>query len=76
MHLKHGGIYLFTCASDGRPEHGTSRTDGWASPFTNDYYMNLNEVIVKTNLPLDKMFSKYEINTNHNSCDLYFWGIK
>jgi hypothetical protein len=76
MHLKHGGIYLFTCASDGRAEHGTSRTDGWASPFTNDYYMNLNEGVVKNNLPLDKMFSEYEINTNHNSCDLYFWGIK
>lgn len=76
MHLKQGGIYLFTCASDGRPEHGTSRTDGWASPFTNDYYMNLNENIVKSNIPLDKMFSKYELNTNHNSCDLYFFGIK
>jgi hypothetical protein len=76
MHLKQGGIYLFTCASDGRAEHGTSRTDGWASPFTNDYYMNLNESIVKTNLPLDKMFSKYELNTNHNTCDLYFFGIK
>jgi hypothetical protein len=76
MHLKQGGIYLFTCASDGRSEHGTSRTDGWASPFTNDYYMNLNENIVKSNLALDKMFSKYELNTNNNSCDLYFFGIK
>jgi hypothetical protein len=76
MHLKRGGIYLFTCASEGRPEHGTSRTDGWASPFTNDYYMNLNESIVRSSLPLDRMFSEYELNTNRNSCDLYFWGIK
>ena len=66
MHLKRGGLYLFTCALDGRPEHGTTRTDSWSSPFTNDYYMNLNPDIVKTNLPLDKMFSQYEFNVNYN----------
>ena len=76
IHLKVGGLYLFTCASDGRPEHGTWRTDGWASPFTNDYYMNLNEDIVRKNLPLEKMFVDFEFNTNNQSHDLYFWGIK
>jgi hypothetical protein len=76
MHLKQGGIYLFTCAADGRPEHGTSRADGWTSPFTNDYYMNLNESLVRDNLPLEKMFIEFEFKTNHNPCDLYFYGIK
>jgi len=76
MHLKKGGLYLFTCACDGRAEHGTSRTDGWASPFTNDYYMNLNKDIVKKNLPIEKMFSVFQFETNNQSHDLYFWGIK
>lgn len=76
MHLKRGGLYLFTCACDGRAEHGTYRTDGWASPFTNDYYMNLNEDIVRKNLPIEKMFSQFEFTTNNQSHDLYFWGIK
>ncbi len=76
VHLKSGGLYLFTCASDGRHEHGTSRTDGWASPFTNDYYMNLNEDMVMKNLPIGKMFSDFEFKTNNSSFDLYFWGIK
>lgn len=76
IHLKIGGLYLFTCAADGRPEHGTSRTDGWSSPFTNDYYMNLNEELVRKNLPITKMFSDFEFKVNNNPCDLYFWGIK
>jgi hypothetical protein len=76
MHLKSCGLYMFTCAADGRPEHGTSRTDGWSSPFTNDYYMNLNESLVRNNLPLDKMFTEFEFKTNTNPCDLYFYGIK
>ena len=34
--LKPGGAFIFTCASTGRPEHGTRRSDGtWAAnkPF-------------------------------------------
>lgn len=76
IYLKVGGLYLFTCAADGRPEHGTSRTDCWSSPFTNDYYMNLNEELVRKNLPITKMFSDFEFKVNNNPCDLYFWGIK
>lgn len=43
--LKRDGLFLFTCATTGRKEHGTLRSDGgWASPLTsredswNDYY--------------------------------------
>ena len=44
---KPGGIFLFSCATTGRQEHGTRRTTPQDSPFTslieNDYYMNLTE---------------------------------
>ncbi len=42
--LKPGGMMLFTCATEGRPEHGTRRTSPSDSPFTSnqegwsDYY--------------------------------------
>lgn len=75
-YLKVGGLYLFTCASDGRAEHGTSRSADRASPFTNEYYMNLNENLVRKHLPIEKMFSIFEFDTNNQSHDLYFWGIK
>jgi hypothetical protein len=76
MHLKSGGLYLFTCASDGRPEHGTARTTSGDSPCTNDYYMNLNVELVVKQIPIRKMFSKFEFSTRSNPCDLYFYGIK
>ena len=44
--LKSGGLFIFTCATTGRPEHGTKRTSPSDSPFTSkaedceDYYMN------------------------------------
>jgi len=76
MHLKQGGLYLFTCAADGRQEHGTTRTTINDSPCTNDYYMNLNVNLVVKELPIRKMFSKFEFSTNNNPCDLYFYGIK
>ena len=41
-----------------------------------EYGMNLNEDIVRKNLPLEKMFVDFEFNTNNQSNDLYFWGIK
>ena len=76
FHLKPGGMYLFTCAADGRPEHGTARSDGHASPHTQEYYMNLNEQLVRDRLPLQKMFSEFEFITNKNPNDLYFYGFK
>lgn len=70
---------VFTCASDGRPEHGTTRTTPENSPFTVknwDYYRNLNEKDFRENFDIDSMFSEYEFSYNPSSCDLYFWGIK
>lgn len=71
-----GGMFLFTCATTGRPEHGTTRTSPFDSPFTNDYYKNLAEDDIKEFLDLDRYFSDYSFSVNSDSHDLYFWGIK
>jgi SAM-dependent methyltransferase len=39
--LKPGGLLFFTCATTGRPEHGTKRTTPGDAPFCGDYYQNL-----------------------------------
>ena len=76
---KDGGLVLFTCATDGRPEHGTTRTTPADSPLTVgigwDYYRNLNEKDFTDQIEFDSYFSEYgfEVETNHH--DLFFWGI-
>lgn len=81
--LKPGGLFLFTCASTGRPEHGTRRTspgDSYGTignlPDMVDYYKNLTEVDLNDILPLSKLFSSWNTYYNSNSKDLYFLGIK
>lgn len=78
--LKSNGLFLFTCATIGRPEHGTRRTSPNDSPFTsqieNDYYMNLEEKDIREKIDIDLFFSNYEFKTNKEPYDLYFWGIK
>ena len=74
--VKDDGLIVFTCATDGRPEHGTTATSPQDSPLTNDYYKNLNEQHFRTWFNLDKMFKEYQFGTNANPNDLYFWGIK
>jgi SAM-dependent methyltransferase len=83
--LKPGGLFVFTCASTGRGEHGTRRTtpncsfttqltdddDNWA-----DYYKNLTEEDVMEAIPCDEIFSNYAFYYNKRSHDLYFYGIK
>ena len=39
--LKDGGTMIITAAGFGRAEHGTTRSESWASPGTNDYYKNV-----------------------------------
>jgi SAM-dependent methyltransferase len=79
--LKVGGMFVFTCATDGRAEHGTRRTSPQCSPFTsnleNDYYMNLNESLIREKIDIEKHFSVFEFQTNTlGMCDLYFIGFK
>jgi hypothetical protein len=78
MHRMASKFVIFTCASDGRPEHGTKRTTPDDSPLTLDwsYYRNLNERDFTSNLDLSKMFKEWTFIYNKHSHDLYFWGIK
>jgi hypothetical protein len=66
-----------SCATTGRPEHGTKRTSPQDAPLIEwDYYKNLTEEDFREAFDLDKMFSKYEFSTNSQPYDLYFYGIK
>jgi len=74
--LRPGGLFIFTCATDGRHEHGTRRTSPEDSPATQDYYMNINESHVRAALDIENEFSEFEFEVNNNTYDLYFYGIK
>ncbi len=74
------GLLLFTCATTGRAEHGTTRSGtAWASPFShvefNEYYKNLTVEDIRSALDLT-LFKDYEFEINTDSHDLYFYGIK
>lgn len=78
MHRLARSYVIFTCASKGRPEHGTRRCSPGSSPLTaqHDYYRNLNEQDFRDAFDLDAMFAEYEFAYNPISQDLYFYGIK
>jgi hypothetical protein len=72
------GLVVFTCATEGRAEHGTTRTDPGSSPLTAhrwEYYRNLTADDFRDALDLDALFSDYRFSTNDSSHDLYFWGL-
>lgn len=79
--LKPGGLFVFTCATTGRAEHGTLRTSPSESmtsvyhdvPEWANYYKNLTEDDFAF---LDEHFQDFCFYTNTKSFDLYFWGIK
>lgn len=80
---KPNGLFTFTCASTGRAEHGTRRTDGsWASPLLaayddwSDYYKNLTEEDIKEIIDIEDTFTSFYFEYNPSAHDLYFWGIK
>jgi hypothetical protein len=77
------GLFTFTCASEGRPEHGTNRSkpqDAPLLPFLDedwgDYYKNLNESDIREIFNPEEIFSEYYFEYNPDAKDLYFWGIK
>ena len=81
--LKSDGLFVFTCASTGRPEHGTRKSRGIDSYGTianiedmQDYYKNLTIKDIKEVLDLDSIFSSWDSYYNLESKDLYFVGIK
>ena len=81
--LKPGGLFVFTCASTNRPEHGTRRTTphdsygtiGNIDNFPN-YYKNLTVEDINNVINLKDSFSVYQSYYNPLSCDLYFVGFK
>lgn len=78
--LKMGGVFVFTCASRGRAEHGTRRTNPTVSPGTFavgiDYYKNLTEGDFRAAFHFEDLFSGHYFFYNRNSRDLYFCGVK
>ena len=81
--LKPDGLFVFTCASTGRYEHGTRRTsphDSYGTignlPDMSDYYKNLTEIDLNDVLSLNVLFSVWDTYYNNESKDLYFVGIK
>lgn len=80
--LKPGGMFLFTCATTGRPEHGTRRTTPHDAPLLqsfeewSDYYKNLTEEDIREAIDVENVFSCYEFSIGMETQDLYFFGIK
>lgn len=76
---RRGGLVVFTCATTGRPEHGTERTTPQDSPLTIakgwSYYENLTEEHFSS-IDLGELFLDHRFSVNTISCDLYFEGIK
>lgn len=85
--LKPGGLFVFTCAAPGRPEHGTRRCGEECAPLLiqiseewADYYKNLTEDDFKKISNFKEIFPDgyFELNNLFVEipADLYFYGIK
>jgi len=71
--VRKDGLIIFSCATIGRPEHGTTRTSPADAPFTNDYYRNLREEDFEQ---FKSSFNSYRFSRCLSPKDLYFWGLK
>lgn len=78
--LKPNGLCVISCATLGRKEHGTKRTNASASLTAlndaDDYYHNLRKKDFIDTFSLDEVFSSYHFFLNIYSRDLYFFGFK
>jgi SAM-dependent methyltransferase len=89
--LKSGGLFLFTCATTGRPVHGIQSLEeeskkkfpNWKTmpnvireDWDNEYYKNLTELDIRDCINIESNFKSFEFEVELNHCDLYFWGIK
>jgi len=75
---KSGGLIIMTCATEGRPEHGTLRSEPDSSPLTVkkgwSYYKNLTEQDFTNTFNLNDWFNNFQFSVNNQSYDLYFVG--
>jgi SAM-dependent methyltransferase len=81
--LRPGGMLLMTCATTGRPEHGTRRTTPNDAPLLSevddewaDYYRNLDEQDVRAEIDVPGLFQFAEFSIGKETCDLYFVALK
>lgn len=78
--VKPGGMVLMTCATRGRPEHGTTRTSPADSPLTIgigwDYYRNLTAGDFAQAFDLRQHFSRHFATHYYQGCDLFFVGFR
>lgn len=80
--LKKGGLFLFTCASTGRPEHGTINSSIVDAPFLvnkgdwGNYYKNLTEEDIRKIDGFNLIFPDGIFVYSAENKDLYFYGIK
>ncbi len=81
--LRPGGLLLITCATTGRPEHGTQRTSPQDAPLLAErgdewgaYYRNLTEDDFRTAINISDCFQLAEFSIGEPTHDLYFIGIK
>ena len=81
--LKPGGLFLFTCAATGRPEHGTRRTSQCDAPLLvgvsdewSDYYKNLEKEDFQKISSFNEIFVDGCFERGYQPDDLYFYGIK
>ena len=80
--LRPGGLLAFTCASGGRPEHGTRRHKPEMSFTTKlgakwaSYYKTLSFEDLEQAIDLNSVFSQYAAYYEPKSKDLYFMGLK
>lgn len=82
--LKPGGLFVFTCASVGRPEHGTRKTtpkDSYTMYLEqdfawHDYYKNLTAQDIMEVIPCNDVFTVFSFYYNPVDKDMYFYGIK
>lgn len=72
------GMVFMSCATTGRPEHGTERTSPNCSPLTVglgwDYYRNLTAQDFTDALDFRMLFTDWNFSVNEVSHDLYFFG--
>lgn len=84
--VRPGGLFFFTCAGEGRGEHGTFRAGRDQSLSTQidvnskvwypNYYRNLTAEDIQKALPVHLYYSSFSFHYNESSKDLYFWGLR
>lgn len=81
--LRPGGVFVMTCASTGRAEHGTLRCRAEDSLSTRigdgawgDFYKNLTADDIASAISVHAEFPMHRFYYRESSHDLYFYGIK